>query len=62
MTGGRVDICGGLGKISGESVITEGKNLSTEDLVNNLVFEFTVTDTKGREKAYEIYMDVEKVN
>ncbi len=61
MTGGAVNISGDLGEISGESVITEGKNLSTEDIVNNLYFEITVRDSEGYEKTYEIPMNVEKV-
>ncbi|MEE1321227.1 MAG: hypothetical protein UHM85_06825 [Acutalibacteraceae bacterium] len=62
MTGGTVSISGDLGKISGENVITEGKNLSTEDFVNNLYFELRVRDSEGYEKTYEISMDVEKVH
>ncbi len=61
MTGGAVNISGDLGEISGENVITEGKNLNADDFVNNLYFELRVRDSEGYEKTYEIPMNVEKV-
>lgn len=60
MTGATVSVSGDLGKISGD-VITEYKDFSTDDFINNLIFELWVIDLEGRERVYEIQMNVEKV-
>ena len=62
MTGGSVRLNGdSLGKISGETIITNYKMIDEEDWQNNLFFELTVTDKNGEETVYELQMDVEKV-
>lgn len=62
MTGGSVRFNGDdLGKISGETIITNYKMIAEEDWQNNLFFELTVKDSEGGEKVYEIQMNVEKV-
>lgn len=60
--GASVSMYGDLGKISGANVITEYKNYDTENFERNLFFRLTVTDSKGKEKAYELKLNVEKVN
>lgn len=59
--GASVSISGDLGKISGVNVITEYKNYDIEDFEKNLFFRLTVTDSRGKEKVYELKLDVEKV-
>ena len=59
--GASVSISGDLGKISGVNVITEYKNYDVEDFEKNLFFRLTVTDSRGKEKVYELKLDVEKV-
>ncbi len=62
MTGGSVRFNGDdLGKISGDTIITNYKMIEEEEWQNNLFFELTLKDSKGREKVYEIQMNVEKV-
>ncbi len=62
MTGGSVRLNGdSLGKISGETIITNYKMIDEEDWQNNLFFELTVTDKNGEETVYELQMELEKV-
>lgn len=60
--GSEVSISGDLGKISGCSVTTEGRQFNEEDFENNLYFKFTVTKADGTNSSYTVQMDVEKVN
>ena len=62
MAGGTVRLDGDdLGKISGESIITDYKMIAEEDWQNNLSFELTVADLQGKETVYELQMEVTKI-
>lgn len=61
MTGGSVDVSGDLGKISGETIITNYKMIAEEDWHNNLFFELTATDKNGEETVYELQMNLTKI-
>lgn len=62
MAGGTVRLDGDdLGKISGESIITNYKMIAEEDWQNNLSFELTVADLQGKETVYELQMEVTKI-
>lgn len=61
MTGGKVNIAGDIGKISGEKVISDDKVESPKDLINNLLLELTITDLSGNENTYEISMSLTEV-
>ncbi len=62
MTGGSVRLNGdSLGKISGETIITNYKMIAEEDWQDNLFFELTVTDLEGKESVYELQMKLTKI-
>lgn len=62
MTGDSVRLNGdSLGKISGETILTNYKMIDEEDWQNNLFFELTVTDKNGEETVYELQMNLTKI-
>lgn len=62
MTGSSVRLNGdSLGKISGETIITNYKMIAEEDWQNNLFFELTVTDLEEKESVYELQMNLTKI-
>ncbi len=63
MTGGAsVSLSGDIGKISGGTVVTEGRKLEEVeiDLLNNLYFRLTIKRNDGTSNTYTVQMDVEK--
>ncbi len=62
MTGESVKLDGdSLGKISGETIITNYKMIDEEDWQNNLFFELTTKDKDGEETVYELQMELIKI-
>ncbi len=61
-TGGKINPDGDdLGKISGESFITEYKLDNIESLVNNLYFEINTANANGENKTHQLLLDVTEV-
>ena len=64
MTGGSsVSFSGDLGKVSGGTTVSEGRSADEIDLdlLNNLYFRLTVTESDGTSRSYSMQMDVENV-
>lgn len=61
MTGGTLSVSGDLGKMSGETIITNYKMIDEQDWQENLFFELAVTDLNGKETVYELQMTLEKI-
>ena len=59
--GAKVSVSGDLGKISGANVINEYNGTDEDSFVDNLFFVFTVRNSEGIKKTYEIQMKVKKV-
>ncbi len=56
-----VNIEGDLGKIAGGNVITKFDDSSTDDFMNNLFLKFTVRNSQGQEREFQLQMKVDKV-
>ena len=61
MTGGKVNVSGDLGQISGESVIKRIKIDDTSDLKNALYFELITKDKNGEESVYQLQMSLTEI-
>lgn len=61
MTGGAVNVNGGLGKISGDGVVLGNKANSIDELKENLWFELKTMDTNGKENAYQLKLTLTEV-
>jgi hypothetical protein len=61
MTGGKVNVSGDLGQISGESVIKRIKIDDTSDLKNTLYFELITKDKYGEESVYQLQMSLTEI-
>lgn len=61
LTGGTVQVPGGLGKLSGDGIITSTKIKDVDDLKNNLYFELTTMNKDGEKQVYQLQMSVEEV-
>ena len=61
--GNSVSFSGDLGKISGETTVSEGRPLDELDidLLNNLYLRLTVTRNDGTGNSYDVQMDVENI-
>lgn len=57
-TGGTLRMPGNLGRLSGAGVISR---VGAEDLKNNLYFELTVADKKGRKHVYRLPLSVKEI-
>ncbi len=60
--GASVSLSGDLGKISGDTVVTEGRQSEEVeiDLLNNLYFRLTIKRNDGSSNTYTVQMDVEE--
>lgn len=61
MTGGKVNIAGNLGTVSGETVIVGSKIETPQDLSNNLWFELSIIDLNGNENTYQTPLSLTEV-
>ncbi len=61
LTGGNVSFEGDLGKISSESTGISRKTGRTDEFINNLYFEITLSGKDGEKTSYELKMNVTEV-